>query len=172
MRKKRAVGAGRSEDVTDKAGWMYADLFLALMVIFLATISFVPDLRTSPTGNTNVTPKVNLTSINMESGQADLYFEFDPVKIKSNIEAYKKEKGLRTTDEIIYVQVIGGYDAKNGSANDGTLNAISYSMKLKSGLPEYFTGAQFKLDTSSNIPAKSVALRFTFAPKVIAAAIK
>ena len=30
------------EDVTHLAGWMYADLLLALMVIFLATISFVP----------------------------------------------------------------------------------------------------------------------------------
>jgi Acetyltransferase (GNAT) domain len=30
------------------AGWMYADLFLALMVIFLATISFVPAQQSSP----------------------------------------------------------------------------------------------------------------------------
>ena len=31
------------EDNVNQAGWMYADLFLALMVIFLATISFVPE---------------------------------------------------------------------------------------------------------------------------------
>ena len=33
------------DDMSDKAGWLYADLFLALMVIFLATISFVPEIR-------------------------------------------------------------------------------------------------------------------------------
>ena len=31
-----------AEDATLLAGWMYADLLLGLMVIFLATISFVP----------------------------------------------------------------------------------------------------------------------------------
>ena len=36
------------EDLLGLAGWMYADLFLALMVIFLATISFVPALVHNP----------------------------------------------------------------------------------------------------------------------------
>jgi len=33
-----------AEDLTGLAGWMYTDLLLALMVIFLATISFVPQI--------------------------------------------------------------------------------------------------------------------------------
>jgi hypothetical protein len=45
MRRASATGPELGEDVTEKAGWMYADLFLALMVIFLATISFVPNTR-------------------------------------------------------------------------------------------------------------------------------
>ena len=32
------------EDATSMGGWLFADSFLALMVIFLATISFVPAL--------------------------------------------------------------------------------------------------------------------------------
>ena len=35
------------EDASHLAGWMYADLLLALMVIFLATISFVPNFANS-----------------------------------------------------------------------------------------------------------------------------
>ena len=31
------------EDVTNQAGWMYADLFLGLMVVFLATVTFIPE---------------------------------------------------------------------------------------------------------------------------------
>jgi len=34
-------------DASHLAGWMYADLLLALMVIFLATISFVPNFANS-----------------------------------------------------------------------------------------------------------------------------
>ena len=44
MRRARARGSEFAEDATEQAGWMYADLFLGLMVIFLATISFVPTI--------------------------------------------------------------------------------------------------------------------------------
>jgi len=33
-----------SEDTVSQSGWVFADLLVALSVIFLATISFVPDL--------------------------------------------------------------------------------------------------------------------------------
>mgnify|MGYP003353057049 CR=1 FL=1 len=44
--KELAVATAES-DTTFLAGWMYADLFLALMVVFLATISFVPAYLTN-----------------------------------------------------------------------------------------------------------------------------
>ena len=54
-----------TEEVLDKAGWMYADLFLALMVIFLATISFVPSLTKLPnTASGAVTSSVNINNLN------------------------------------------------------------------------------------------------------------
>ena len=43
MRTKKSNFAD-AEDLTGLAGWMYTDLLLALMVIFLATISFVPQI--------------------------------------------------------------------------------------------------------------------------------
>ena len=41
MRKRQEEG--KTEDSTLLAGWMYADLFLAMMVIFLATVTFIPE---------------------------------------------------------------------------------------------------------------------------------
>ena len=35
--------ADRDADDTLLAGWMYADLFLGLMVVFLATVTFIPE---------------------------------------------------------------------------------------------------------------------------------
>jgi len=111
MRRASASTSELGEDVTEKAGWMYADLFLALMVIFLATISFVPNTRTAPpSGNTPTTPQVSLNSINMTSGMADLYTKFDPVQMMADIEKFKKAEGMSADSEAIYVQIIGGFD--------------------------------------------------------------
>jgi hypothetical protein len=159
MRRAHTPVSGMGEDVTEKAGWMYADLFLALMVIFLATISFVPNTRTAPPGNTPETPQVSLNSINMTSGMADLYTKFDPEQLKTDIEKFKKTEGMSADSEAIYVQIIGGYDGT-------TVTAINFSVDMKAQLPEIFNQAAFKIDVSDTIPSKSVAVRITFAPKI------
>ena len=167
MRRASAPVSGMGEDVTEKAGWMYADLFLALMVIFLATISFVPNTRTAPpSGNTEVTPQVSLNSINMTSGMADLYTKFDPEQIKADIEAFKKKEAMSADSEAIYVQIIGGYDGAAEKINSATVTAINFSVDMKAQLPELFGQAAFKIDVSDTIPSNSVAIRITFAPKV------
>jgi hypothetical protein len=167
MRRSSAPASGLGEDVTEKAGWMYADLFLALMVIFLATISFVPNTRTAPpSGNSAQTPQVSLNSINMTSGMADLYTKFDPVQMKTDIDTFKKTEGMSADSEAIYVQIIGGYDGSAEKINSATVTAIDFSVDMKAQLPEIFGQAAFKIDVSDTIPSKSVAVRITFAPKV------
>jgi hypothetical protein len=167
MRRASAPASALGEDVTEKAGWMYADLFLALMVIFLATISFVPNTRTAPpSGNTEVTPQVSLNSINMTSGMANLYTKFDPIKLKSDIDAFKAGAAMPKDSEAIYVQIIGGYDPAIEKINAATVTAINFSVDMKAQLPDVFGQAAFKIDVSETIPSKSVAIRITFAPKV------
>ena len=167
MRRSSAPASGLGEDVTEKAGWMYADLFLALMVIFLATISFVPNERVAPpAGNTAETPQVSLNSINMTSGMADLYTKFDPVQMKADIDKFKNTEGMSADSEAIYVQIIGGYDGSAEKINSATVTAIDFSVDMKAQLPEIFGQAAFKIDVSDTIPSKSVAVRITFAPKV------
>ena len=66
------------DEILDKAGWMYADLFLALMVIFLATISFVPSLTKLPsTASGAVTSSVNINNLNFQNGLVITYTKFD-----------------------------------------------------------------------------------------------
>jgi hypothetical protein len=167
MRRARTVGSELGEDVTEKAGWMYADLFLALMVIFLATISFVPNERVAPPkGNTQETQQVSLNSINMTSGLANLYTKFDPELMKADIAAFKKQEKMPLDSEAIYVQIIGGYDGATEKENSATVSAINFSVEMKEKLPEIFKQASFKIDVSNKIPSKSVAVRITFAPKV------
>jgi len=165
MRSKRDSSSRFAEDVTHQAGWMYADLFLALMVIFLATISFVPKLTGgSATGNAQTPQSVSLKSVNFDQGMANLYNGFDLPKLRADIDEFKKKSKLADSADIIYVQVIGGY-AKTEKASVGTLAAIKFSVELKKQAADLFNGAAMKLDTSSSIPSGSVALRMTFAAK-------
>ena len=165
MRSKRSQSSEFAEDVTHQAGWMYVDLFLALMVIFLATISFVPKLSGGPaTGNSKVQQAVSLKSVNFDQGMANLYNGFNLEQLRADIADFKKKNKLSDTADIIYVQVIGGY-TKGEKASVGTLAAIDFSVKLKNQAADLFDGAAIKLDTSSAIPSGSVALRMTFAAR-------
>ena len=162
VRGVRNASAEVGEDVTDKAGWMYADLFLALMVVFLATISFVPDLRSAPT-SASATEGTAVASTAMGQGGQLQYATFDPVKLKADIEAYKKENNLSKSSNIVYVQTIGGFDRATQNINDGTVTAVNFSLQMKNALPEYFTQAAFKIATDSGLPKNTVAIRFVFA---------
>ncbi len=165
MRSKRDQTSEFAEDVTHQAGWMYADLFLALMVIFLATISFVPKLSGGPaTGNSKVQQSVSLKSVNFDQGMANLYNGFNLEQLRADIDDFKKKNKLAEDADIIYVQVIGGY-TKGEKASVGTLAAIDFSVKLKNQAADLFDGAAIKLDTSNAIPSGSVALRMTFAAR-------
>jgi hypothetical protein len=162
VRGVRNTSAEIGEDVTDKAGWMYADLFLALMVIFLATISFVPDLRTAPTSNSSV-EGTSVAASTMNQGAQIQYSVFDAEKLKADIEAYKKENNLSSTSNIVYVQTIGGYDPATQKINDGTVTAVNFSLQMRSALPGYFTQATFKIATDPGLAKNAVTLRFVFA---------
>lgn len=162
VRGVRNASAEVGEDVTDKAGWMYADLFLALMVVFLATISFVPDLRSAPTSS-SATEGTAVASSTMGKGGQLQYATFDPIKLKADIESYKKENNLSNSSNIVYVQTIGGFDPATQNINDGTVTAVNFSLQMKNALPEYFNQAAFKIATDSGLPKNTVALRFVFA---------
>ena len=152
------------EDVTNQAGWMYADLFLALMVIFLATISFVPQLTQLPgnsAGAKSVT--IQLKDLNYSAGLVTDYKIFDITTISKDVTNFKIKQGIPTGADIIYTQIVGGYDPAKESANVGTVNAIGFSVKLKNLGQTVFGRSAISIATSDQIPSGSVALRMTFA---------
>jgi len=152
------------EDITDKAGWMYADLFLALMVIFLATISFVPQLTQLPGNSVGAkSVSIQLKDLNYNAGLVTNYKLFDINAISKDVTNFKTKQGIPTDADIIYTQIVGGYDSKKESANTGTVNAIGFSVKLKNLGQTVFGKSAISISASDQIPSGSVALRMTFA---------
>jgi len=153
-----------SEDVTNQAGWMYADLFLALMVIFLATISFIPQLTATPGSSSGAkSVAIQLKDLNYSAGLVADYNIFDINTINKDVSSFKNKQGIPAGADIIYTQIIGGYDSKKESANVGTVNAIGFSVKLKNLGQSVFGKSAVSISTSDQIPSGSVALRMTFA---------
>ena len=149
------------EDLTGQAGWMYTDLMLALMVIFLATISFVPQFTNNSTSDPD-NPDYSYSKIFDESMNT-LYESFNLVQIKSDIARFKLNKGMPADADIVYAQYVGGYSSGSENPSAAIARALAFSQKLDSADPELLTSAATTLSSSNVLKANQVIVRFTFA---------
>lgn len=168
MRSKRVVR--EQEDTTSQAGWMYADLFLALMVVFLATISFVPTYN----GNQNLVQQksqlgtAEFTYSQIYNKHLDILYEnFDPVLIKQDVAQFIARENLPPTTDIVFAQIIGGYDPKTENSSIAVKRAVAFSNRLDKSLPDLLAHAASTMSSSKTIDPTQIVLRLTFAQKVV-----
>jgi hypothetical protein len=164
MRKRQVEG--EAEDATLLAGWMYADLLLGLMVIFLATISFVPIDNFVSKSLVKATYKQVDKAFNFNRGLSLVYEKFDAKGLEQDIEAFKKREGLDNDAEIIFAQILGGYDPKTEDAQIGRNRALIYSFSLTQDANGLFNNASVTAGGESSLTKDQVALRLTFVSKV------
>ena len=150
------------EDVTSQAGWLFADSFLALMVIFLATISFVPALTTGVVTGSGSVGKI--AGSNYIKGLVLTYNKLDIEKIQQDIAAYITNEKLSSTSEVIYARIVGGYKASEG-VDAGNVRAIEVSVQLKKSGMSYFENTSIDLSASDKLGIDTFILRLTLAPK-------
>lgn len=149
------------EDATSQAGWLFADSFLALMVIFLATISFVPVIGGGGVLGTGKVGKI--AGSNYVDGLVLAYEEVDKARISNDIAAYITAKKLSPTTAVLYAKIIGGFTPDEGE-NKGTLQAMTFAVELQKAEIPYFARAKIDLGSSNLIPAKTTVLRLTLSP--------
>jgi hypothetical protein len=146
------------EDATSMGGWLFADSFLALMVIFLATISFVPALGGSVSSAGNVG---NIAGNNYVKGLNLVYESFDPATIESDIARYSKSEGMSPKSAVLYAKIIGGYDSATESADDGRFKALMFSLRMKKAGLTQFENTKFDLGTNNALKPDQIVLRLT-----------
>ena len=152
------------EDVTFLAGWMYADLFLALMIVFLATISFVPTYFGSSAGS-SVNAEYNYTKT-FATPLVTVYNEFNANQIESDIRAFLGARGLPLTSDVVYAQIVGGFDKKTESSGRGIERALAFSRQIDLAQLPLLTNVATSLGASSSIAPGQVAVKFSFAVSV------
>jgi hypothetical protein len=154
----------RDADDTLLAGWMYADLFLGLMVVFLATVTFIPEFL----GGLNETARNSSYSFQevYKKPMIVVYEGFNSQRIEEDIRAFLKDEGLAPDSTIIYAQIVGAYDKNTETQVEGIKRAQAISQKLDSGNFDVLRNASTTLSVSSGIPIDRFVLKFTFATSV------
>jgi hypothetical protein len=157
---RRRIGI-EEEDATSQAGWLFADSFLALMVIFLATISFIPAIGGGGVLGTGTVGKI--AGSNYVDGLVLAYEEVDKVRITNDIATYIGSKNLSPSTAVLYAKVIGGFTSEEGESS-GSLQALNFAVELQKAEIPYFARAKIDLGSSNLIPTKTVVLRLTLSP--------
>lgn len=162
MRRRPAIR--EDEDVTGLAGWMYSDLLLGLMVVFLATISFIP------MANRGQQPQ--------ENDVAYSYARVHPVDFRGNysvsganalvadVEQFKREQGLGESAYVTKAQFIGTYNPATETGEDGMNRALAFSSGIDVADGRLLTFAATVVRSAQTTGAPRVTVRFTFASEV------
>lgn len=162
--RRRPKKTNSEDDLTFLAGWMYADLFLAMMVVFLATISFVPEYFGNNQENESDTA-YNYTQIYKEP-MVVVYEGFDGQQIANDIRAFISDKQLDPSAEIIYAQIIGSYNKNLESPADAINRAQQFSSKLDMSNFDFLNKASTTLSSTTSVAPNRVVVKFTFAANI------
>ena len=132
------------------------------MVIFLATISFVPALTSGVVMGSGSVGKI--AGSNYIKGLVLTYDKFDAGVIQRDIAAYIKNEKLSPVSEVMYARIVGGYAASEG-VDAGKVRAIAVSVQLKKSEMAYFENTSIDLSASDKLGKDTFVLRLTLAPK-------
>jgi len=151
---------------------MFADLFLALTVIFLATVSFIPNSKSqidnSPTKQDNSSNQTSSNFQNQEqliiisNGFIGEYEATGVVRFKSDLLNYLKQRDLPEDTTALYLEAVG-HTSAFGQANDaGNLAALGFVIDARKELPVILENSNTSISLSPDVEPGSVRIKITF----------
>lgn len=153
MARRRVEIEEREDAATEQGGWLFADSFLALMIIFLATISFVPDVK-------NVADTTGQYSESLSLA----YSTYDPAAIQSDLNKFISDKALPGSSRVVFARIIGGAPENSQKEDNGYLLALKYSIQLQRDQVNQFKDTRFDLSSSSMVQDGTVVMVLTLSP--------
>jgi hypothetical protein len=145
------------EDATAQGGWLFADSFLALMVIFLATISFVP-LLTSPSPDQAVG-----SAGNYKNAFVKVFDSYNRNLLDTELKTFFASEELPLGTKVLYAEILGGYEPATEAEYDGNLRGLAFAVALKKDNLPVFSSATINVGASSSIEKNQVLVRLTLA---------
>ena len=155
------------DDLTGLAGWMYTDLLLGLVVIFLATITFVPNLNLLSDRDVATGESVYSYTKTIDKPLSLLIENNQIPDIPALIETFKGQQGIAQSAEVVYVQVVGSYNDLMEPQSKAVERALALSQQIDRTYPDLFKSASTTFSTTKAIPANQVVVRVIFAEKIL-----
>ena len=156
-----------TEDTVSQSGWVFADLLVALSVIFLATISFVPNIGSGDAERPGSAGGPQSGSIALEPGKlvrsegfSQLYREVSVEKLVADIEEFRVSTGIPSNVEVVALQFIGS--ASEVGERSGILDALEFSVKLQNANLDEFADTSISIETSEKLEPGQVVVRAVF----------
>jgi len=105
-------------------------------------------------------------AFNFNRGLTLIYDNFNAVALEKDIKAFKNREGLDNNAQIIFAQILGGYDPKTETVNTGETRALVYSFNLNQEMSGLFKSTTITAGGDSSLTPSQIALRLTFASKI------
>lgn len=150
-----------SEDISGQVGWMYTDLLLGLMVIFLATITFIPQGRVLIDKNT-----VQTYNEIVKTPLALRYNNFNFALIKKDIDDFTTKQGIKDSYKIARLQIVGSYDPTKEDASAGIARAVEINNKISIADSKFVAFGTTSLGAFADKATENFVLEFTFQVQV------
>ena len=157
------------DDLSAVSGWMYADLLIALMVVFLATITFVPQSAYfSQFGSkANGNPYFYTYSRVVQDKPLSILVENNQLPdLNALVAEFKSKNGIAKDATIAYVQIVGAYKTNLETQENGVSRALSLSQKIENTYHDLFATASTTFNTTTSIPPNQAVIRVLFAEVV------
>ena len=152
------------EDASHQAGWMFADLLLALMVIFLAAQSFVPKEASLPQFEGLLSNKTSLNGTTSPLKTSITLTSIDESALIIALQNYGAIQHLPAAYTISSMVIAGGFNPKTESSDRGTATALQYAAAIGSFNLPYFKNSATLLSASSEFPDGAALLNIEITP--------
>jgi hypothetical protein len=153
------------EDASEWAGWIFADMLVGLMVIFLATITFVPLFADNNPGEDSPAGSYTYTE-RFRTPFVQVYSNLDLDRLKRDIAVFLADNGIPSEAIVDSAFFAGGFDDSIETTSDGMLRALAFSQAIDKADPNFLTRASTVINSTRSINADQVAVRLTFSSRV------
>lgn len=124
------IRAKGPEDTTGQAGWIFADLILGLMVVFLATVSFIPVIENFQGPANQGGPQTSSLARLYPEPFLKTYPVATVSQIETDLTEFKRLNNLPVTAAISFLEISGSYDPLTQDSSVGVLKAVNFNEVL------------------------------------------
>ncbi len=151
------------EDITGMAGWMYADLLIGLMVIFLATITFIPTFGGMIGNSTTGKPYFYTYSRTLDEKPLTVLIEGKKIpNFEQIISDFKVANQIKSDARVAFVQIIGSYSENLETKETAIARALELSQQLEEMYGDIFKNNSTTFNTTTSIPTNQSVIRILF----------